>query len=80
MAHRLTEQEHDMVLELAKILSKQLPTQFRSVAGGIASGLVRVRKSPLPADAQEESTGVVISIPEGATEPVVKPLPPKEKP
>ena len=49
MAHRLTEQEHDMVLELAKILSKQLPTQFRSVAGGIASGLVRVRKSPLPA-------------------------------
>lgn len=49
MAHRLTEQEHDTVLELAKILSKQLPTQFRSVAGGIASGLVRVRKSPLPA-------------------------------
>ena len=49
MAHRLTEQEHDMVLELAKILSKQLPAQFRSVAGGIASGLVRVRKSPLPA-------------------------------
>ena len=39
-----------------------------------------VAKSPLAADAQEESTGVVISIPEGATEPVVKPLPPKEKP
>lgn len=37
-------------------------------------------KSPLPDGAQEESTGVVISIPEGATEPVVKPLPPKEKP
>ena len=49
MAHRLTEQEHDTVLTLAKILSKQLPSQFRSVAGGIASGLVRVRKSPLPA-------------------------------
>lgn len=50
MAHRLTEQEHDTVLALAKILSKQLPSQFRSVAGGIASGLVRLRKSPLSAD------------------------------
>ena len=49
MAHRLTEQEHDTVLTLAKILSRQLPSQFRSVAGGIASGLVRMRKSPLPA-------------------------------
>lgn len=50
MAHRLTEQEHDTVLTLAKILGKKLPAQFRSVAGGIASGLVRLRKSPLPAD------------------------------
>ncbi len=49
MAHRLTEQEHSMVLTLAKILSKQLPAQLRSVAGGIASGLVRLRKNPLPA-------------------------------
>ena len=49
MAHRLTEQEHDTVLLLAKILSKQLPTQFRSVSGGIASGLVRLRKNPLAA-------------------------------
>lgn len=49
MAHRLTEQEHATVLELAKILSKQLPSQFRSVSGGIASGLVRLRKSPLDA-------------------------------
>lgn len=38
-----------MVLTLAKILSRQLPAQFRSVAGGIASGLVRLRKNPLPA-------------------------------
>ncbi|WP_204813121.1 Wadjet anti-phage system protein JetD domain-containing protein [Olsenella uli] len=50
MAHRLTEQEHDTVLTLAKIIGKKLPAQFRSVAGGIASGLVRLRKSPLPAD------------------------------
>lgn len=49
MAHRLTEQEHDTVLTLAKTLGRQLPSQFRSVAGGIASGLVRSRKSPLPA-------------------------------
>lgn len=49
MAHRLTEQEHATVLELAKLLSKQLPAQFRSVSGGIASGLVRLRKSPLAA-------------------------------
>ena len=51
MARRLTEQEHATVLELAKILSKHLPPQFRSVSGGIASGLVRLRKVPIdPAD------------------------------
>ena len=81
MAHRLTEQEHDTVLLLAKILSKQLPTQFRSVSGGIASGLVRLRKNPLAAsdvasvleryDADETALatlveiGVLETVPEG---------------
>lgn len=81
MAHRLTEQEHDTVLLLAKILSKQLPTQFRSVSGGIASGLVRLRKNPLAAsdvasvleryDANETALatlveiGVLEAVPEG---------------
>ena len=81
MAHRLTEQEHDTVLLLAKTLSKQLPTQFRSVSGGIASGLVRLRKNPLAAsdvasvleryDADETALatlveiGVLETVPEG---------------
>ena len=47
MAQKLTEQEHAAVLSLAKVLGRRLPAAQRSVSGGIASGLVRLRKSPL---------------------------------
>lgn len=49
MAQKLTEQEQAMVVELAKLLGKKLPAAHRSNAGGIASGLVRLRKRPLTA-------------------------------
>ncbi|WP_239386791.1 Wadjet anti-phage system protein JetD domain-containing protein [Olsenella sp. An293] len=49
MAQKLTEQEQAAVVELAKLLGKKLPTAHRSNAGGIASGLVRLRKRPLTA-------------------------------
>lgn len=53
MAQKLTEQEHDAIVDLAKLLGKELPSKQRSVAGGIASGLVRLRRNPVPvADAQ----------------------------
>ncbi|WP_087322139.1 Wadjet anti-phage system protein JetD domain-containing protein [Olsenella sp. An290] len=47
MAQKLTEQEHAAVLSLAKVLGRRLPAAQRSVSGGIASRLVRLRKSPL---------------------------------
>lgn len=50
MAQKLTEQEHDAIVSLAKLLSRELPVQQRSVSGGIASGLVRLRKNPLGRD------------------------------
>ena len=50
MAQKLTEQEHDAIVSLAKLLGKELPVQLRSVSGGIASGLVRLRKNPLEKD------------------------------
>lgn len=51
MSHKLTEQEQGMILSLAKLLGKKLDTDQRSNAGGIASGLVRLRKERLePAD------------------------------
>ena len=43
MAHKLTEQEQATVVRLAKFLGKELPVKFRGNAGGIASGLVRLR-------------------------------------
>ena len=43
MAHKLTEQEQATVVKLAKFLGKELPVAFRGNAGGIASGLVRLR-------------------------------------
>ena len=46
MAQKLTEQEQAAVVELAKLLGKKLPAAHRSNAGGIASGLVRLRKRP----------------------------------
>ena len=49
MAQKLTEQEQAAVVELAKLLGKKLPAAHRSNAGGIASGLVRLRKRPLMA-------------------------------
>ena len=49
MAQKLTEQEQAAVVELAKLLGKKLPAAHRSNAGGIASGLVRLRKRPLTA-------------------------------
>ena len=48
MAQKLTEQEHAAVVSLAKLLGKELPSKQRSIAGGIASGLVRLRKNPVP--------------------------------
>ena len=47
MAKKLTEQEQAAIVTLAKFLGKELPIDHRSNAGGIASGLVRLRKSPL---------------------------------
>ena len=47
MSRKLTEQEQARVLSLAKLLGRKLPTNQRSNAGGIASGLVRVRKDRL---------------------------------
>ena len=49
MAQKLTEQEQAAVVTLAKLLGKELPAAHRSNAGGIASGLVRLRKKPLTA-------------------------------
>ena len=43
MAHKLTEQEQATVVKLAKFLGKELPVAYRGNAGGIASGLVRLR-------------------------------------
>ena len=43
MAQKLTEQEQAAVAALAKRLGKELPGAARSYAGGIASGLVRLR-------------------------------------
>lgn len=43
----------------------------------MALGLYVFGLDTKPTLGSEESTGVIISIPEGATEPVVKPLPPK---
>ena len=48
MAQKLTEQEHAAVVSLAKLLGRELPSKQRSIAGGIASGLVRLRKNPGP--------------------------------
>ena len=48
MAQKLTEQEHAAVVSLAKLLGRELPSKQRSIAGGIASGLVRLRKNPIP--------------------------------
>lgn len=47
MAQKLTEQEQAAVVALAKVLGKELPAQERGNAGGIASGLVRLRKPRL---------------------------------
>ena len=47
---KLTEQEQAAVTALTKLLAKGLPTPQRSSAGGIASGLVRMRKEQLSAD------------------------------
>lgn len=69
MAQKLTEQEHDAIVSLAKLLSKELPVQQRSVSGGIASGLVRLRKNPL---SREDVIGVLAKY--GAGEPTLKDL------
>ena len=69
MAQKLTEQEHDAIVSLAKLLSKELPVQQRSVSGGIASGLVRLRKNPL---GREDVMGVLSRY--GAGEPTLKDL------
>ena len=69
MAQKLTEQEHDAIVSLAKLLSKELPVQQRSVSGGIASGLVRLRKNPL---GREDVMGVLTKY--GAGEPTLKDL------
>lgn len=69
MAQKLTEQEHDAIVSLAKLLSKELPVQQRSVSGGIASGLVRLRKNPL---SREDVMGVLAKY--GAGEPTLKDL------
>ena len=47
MAQKLTEQEQAGVVALAKTLGKELPAAYRGNAGGIASGLVRLRKPQL---------------------------------
>ena len=49
MAKKLTEQEQAAIVTLAKFLGKELPVEQRSNAGGIASGLVRLRRNPLSA-------------------------------
>lgn len=48
MAKKLTEQEQAAVVALAKLLGKELPADQRGNAGGIASGLVRLRQNPIP--------------------------------
>ncbi|WP_239471725.1 Wadjet anti-phage system protein JetD domain-containing protein [Olsenella profusa] len=50
MAHKLTEQEQAAVVTLAKRLGKELPAASRSYAGGIASGLVRLRSPQVTRD------------------------------
>lgn len=50
MAQKLTEQEQATVVALAKLLGKGLPARQRGNAGGIASGLVRLRKNPIAAE------------------------------
>ena len=77
MAHKLTEQEQATVVRLAKLLGKELPVEFRGNAGGIASGLVRLRKNPLSEkdvrsvleryDAAKMKTGVLVDL--GVLEP-----------
>ena len=47
MAKKLTEQEQAAVVALAKLLGKELPADQRGNAGGIASGLVRLRQNPI---------------------------------
>ena len=69
MAQKLTEQEHDAIVSLAKLLSRELPVQQRSVSGGIASGLVRLRKNPLGRD---DVMGVLTKY--GTGEPTLKAL------
>ena len=49
MAQKLTEQEQAAIVSLAKLLGKELPAAHRSNAGGIASGLVRLRRCPVTA-------------------------------
>lgn len=56
MAQKLTEQEQAAVVALAKLLGKGLPARQRGNAGGIASGLVRMRKNPL---AEEDVRSVI---------------------
>lgn len=48
MAKKLTADEQAMVVSLAKVLAKISYGPVRSNASGIASGLVRLRKDPLP--------------------------------
>ena len=69
MAQKLTEQEHDAIVSLAKLLGRELPVQQRSVSGGIASGLVRLRKNPLGRD---DVMGVLAKY--GTGEPTLKAL------
>lgn len=54
MARKLTVQEQAAVVELGKQLGKVLPSEHRGKAGGIASGLVRVRVDPIPAASVDE--------------------------
>ena len=49
MSRKLTVQEQAAVVELGKRLGRILPSEHRGKAGGIASGLVRVRVDPIPA-------------------------------
>ena len=72
MAHKLTEQEQAIVVRLAKLLGKELPVEFRGNAGGIASGLVRLRKNSLSEkdvrsvlekyDAAKMKTGILVDL------------------
>ncbi len=47
MAKKLTKDEQELVLGLTKLLGKRLPVTQRKNAGGIASGLVHIRKDRL---------------------------------